>query len=441
MRLKLRQKPQLICQLYSDDTARLSNCHSPVYMFSKQPKSSAKDPSGSTGNSKKSVQRHLLLVTGIWPELGSGSGIVLLRHILRFLGDGWQVTVAAPSHLVSRFENEKVPWSILALPRRRAWWPPVRSSSFSLVYLRAALQARELQHLLASATPPTHVVTLLWDEWPLVARAFALRQGLPLTTIVHDLQEAWSTAPSETDNIKRRHRLMFSSSDRVLTVSNEILRVYDIGKSKGAVLYPIPGEKLYFDIESPVDGLKNHTIYFGGSLHPWQLENLAPIAAALSRRGGNLVLLTTEDNFVWRALSELYPQTKRLDPTEDNEAAVELVARNAGAFIVSYAIDQSKQPWAQTSFPSKLLDFARAGVPIAILAPPGTAIYEWCLRQDWPSISCDVTQTGIDRLLDLLFDEAKRSDLVSQIQRLALTEFSSKTIHRELEQAIVQGKN
>ena len=89
----------------------------------------------------------------------------------------------------------------------------------------------------------------------------------------------------------RRNRYVVSLSRRVFGVSEEILDVYWADRSKGTVLYPIPGDETYFR-SSRFERPKRLKVLFAGSLHPWQSTNFLALASRLSMRGGHLVLVT-----------------------------------------------------------------------------------------------------------------------------------------------------
>lgn len=379
--------------------------------------------------------RHLLLVSMIPPIQGSGSGIVLLRHIERFIKAGWRVTIAAPVHVVISTRRDTDPWTWVPIPLRLWWWPPVRSFNLASIRLRAALNAQALDNAL-SGDRPTHVLTLMWNSWPLTAVAYAVRRKIPLVTIIHDQEEAWAQSPAESRRLEERSRLVISGSDRVLAVSQNLLDAYGVSEEKGLVLLPIPGQNSYF-LEQPPPRQDVPVLYFGGSLHPWQVDNLMPLAEVLASRGGRLVLMTSSHNVVWKAVSARFPQTERVEPPNDNEEAIRQVARYATAFLVSYAMNRDAQPWGATSFPSKLLDFARAGVPIIVLAPKGTATHSWCKAQAWSTLAEDVRPETLGRVLDVIVDPASRRSATNQIEELARRDFSATLIHDELEHALI----
>jgi hypothetical protein len=378
----------------------------------------------------------ILLVSAIAPAYGSGSGIILLRHVLKFAEAGWQVTVCVPEHTVAGMAPLPATVRVIALPRRRWWWPPVRESVAVSEAMRVRLFAGYLLRMLDGA-PPTHVLTLLWDEAPRVAAKIASHLAVPLGCLIHDQQEMWASDAKHHHRALDRAQSVIAASRTVFAVSDAILTRYAVPAEKRCVLYPIPGHTRYFEADASRSGGAGLRVYYGGSLHAWQEPNFLALADALARRGGRLVLLTAADNHVWLRVSAAFPETERRDPPADNEAAVRMIASEADVCLVSYSMSFEQQSWAASSFPSKLLDFSRAGVPILVIAPPGSATHDWCRAHAWKTFVPDIRTETLQAMIDDLGHTDFRQAAAEQVQRFACSEFSADTIHRVLETALV----
>ncbi len=249
---------------------------------------------------------------------------------------------------------------IISMPQRRAWWPPVRDKIEISMVVRAKLQALEVERAL-NGSRPSHILTLVWNEAPRIAVEIASRMDLPLACIIHDQQECWAVDARTRGIVLRRIRRVVDASSAIFAVSDSILSAYRVAPGRGHVLLPIPGDERIERPSSSRNRGGQFRVFFGGSLHPWQAPNFVALASALSRRGGKLVLLAPSDNVVWRKLSESHPQTERRDPPTDNEEVIHMLADEADACLVSYSMSCADQSWAAGSFPSKLVDFSRAG--------------------------------------------------------------------------------
>jgi hypothetical protein len=257
----------------------------------------------------------------------------------------------------------------------------------------------------------------------------------PLFTIIHDQQEMWAASPKVRSHYLRRNKYVVSKSYRAFGVSKEILNAYGASCGKGMVLYPIPGDERYFcpgRFEQP-SRLK---VFFAGSLHPWQSTNFIALASRLSMRGGHLVLVTDASNEVYRRLSDQFPETERIDPPKENEEVVRALSRHASACLVSYSLSGREQQWSASSFPSKLVDFSRAGIPILILGPEESAVGTWCRRSGFEFFASDISPGCMDSLIDKLQDRDEWRAAAYRVRMLATYEFSARVIHRNFEEVL-----
>ena len=320
------------------------------------------------------------------------------------------------------------------IPPRVWWWPPVRDNLYPLRFARSALIAMKIRDSLGRDIP-THVLTVLWADYALSAAMLARKLKRPLVTIIHDQQEFWAPSPLVQKHHARRNRIVVSQSDLVFGVSKEIMDAYHVKHDKGSVLYPMPGDQRY-DYMSMFEPGKPLRVFFAGSLHPWQSANLLALASRLSIRGGRLVLVTDVSNVVYQRLSEHFPETERIEPPKDNEEVVRAIAENATACLVSYSLSPSAQPWGASSFPSKFIDFSRAGVPILIIAPENSAIGLWCKRTGYDLFAQDISDESLDFVIDRLQDANGWRASASRVRDLAVGEFSAQTIHRTFEEML-----
>lgn len=377
-------------------------------------------------------QPHILLISDIPPAYGSGSGIVLLRHLQRLVASGIKVSLCVPFR--ATLDESVLPSDlrVIRLPSRLWWYPPVREGLELSLILRSALYARLIRRILGRDTP-THVLTLLWEEAPRVAQYVSCKLKIPLITIVHDCQEHWPYKKNKSAIIRKRSQSVVASSDKLLCVSKEIIDFYK-SNHKGSILYPIPGELKYFQNQQRHRNNEIFRVFFGGSLHPWQLPNFLALAQALENHGGHLVILTEPDNEVWKRLSAEFPQSERKCPPLDNEDAVRLVANEADAFLVSYSMSATSQPWGRSSFPSKLLDFSRAGIPIIVLGPPGTAISNWCKDVEWLTFLDSIDKIKIESIVSDLQDKEFYRSAQNQVRQFCNENFLATKIQEELQE-------
>ncbi len=201
----------------------------------------------------------------------------------------------------------------------------------------------------------------------------------------------------------------------------------------GEVLHPIPGEgaaTLAAYRERPV-------VAFAGSLHAWNLPVLDAIATRLKARGGEILLITPKDNAVWTTLERTHDNVRRVDPFARNEEAIDHVGRLASAFLVSYSPDPSLQRWGMTSFPSKLVDFSRTGIPMLIVTPRQTALWRWAERNTWPLLVEGTDGEALERALGLLADAGEWTRLSRLVSGWFADSFEPSRIHDRFRAALL----
>ncbi|HEX2099269.1 MAG TPA: hypothetical protein VHF69_01325, partial [Candidatus Synoicihabitans sp.] len=93
-----------------------------------------------------------LTYIGQAPADGTGSPVIVLRHLQRLAAGGWQIRVVAERGQDTS-ACERAGWNVSDLPLRRRWWPPYRPNQPLLRRIRMWLLARECLRLDAHHPP------------------------------------------------------------------------------------------------------------------------------------------------------------------------------------------------------------------------------------------------------------------------------------------------
>jgi hypothetical protein len=96
-------------------------------------------------------------------------------------------------------------------------------------------------------------------------------------------------------------------------------------------------------------------------------------------------------------------------------------------------------PWSATSFPSKLIEYCHLGLPIAIIAPPDSAVARWAQRACFPDYFVPSDQAGVRDWVAALRDARRWQERAAVPLRLARTEFNPERIQAELVAALLAG--
>jgi hypothetical protein len=243
------------------------------------------------------------------------------------------------------------------------------------------------------------------DFYPIIASNYARRCRAKYTVLLHDRPEIWTSSDDEYCLKKAKFTKLCYDADMVLAVTQQLLDWYAVPTQVGKVLLPIPGKGLYHP-RWTAKRRSRFRIVHSGSLNAHQMHALSIFARQLDEAGGTLVLISPPWDTIADELASTHRNVERLPFFEQNEQAVQYVAANALAFLIAYSFDPGPRAMSGESFPSKLLEFIRAGVPSIILAPPTAAITGWAVAQNWPMLCNSLGSVELSTLIGRIQDKA-----------------------------------
>lgn len=376
-----------------------------------------------------------LLYIGQNPAAGTGSPVVVLRHLQRFAADGWRIVVLGDYGGDYR-ACTAAGWTVRPLCHRRWWWPPYRKQSASLRWLRLRLLAHE-----ATSDQPAPDVILSYlaahsDFTTQLATHVAQVTGAPLHVLVHDDATAFPAARGRETELRELHENILRTADTCWFVSPELADCYPSTAPRRRILYPIP-EGWDRPAQWRDDFARRPKIYYAGHVWPEQLPLLGRIGRAAHAAEASLVVMARE-SIALRALCDTEPIHWQ-KPFPTNREALAHLTTDASAVIVSYADNVAAMPWCATSFPSKLVEYCHLGLPVAIVAPSDSSVGRWAHRVRFPYFFEPHYQAGLQEWLAGL----KRRDIwqvrAALSLHLARTEFDPTRIQNELANAMVPG--
>ena len=376
-----------------------------------------------------------LLYIGQNPTVGTGSPIIVLRHLQRFAADGWKISVLG-EYGGNYSLSHAAGWNVVHLCHRKWWWPPYRQHSQGLRWLRLRLLAHEA----ASALPrPDVVLSYLAahsDFSTQLAAHVAQITGAPLHVLVHDDATAFPYARGREPALRRLHESILAAADTCWFVSPELADCFPSTAPRRRILYPIPE-----GWSSPAQWRdrfsRSPEIYYAGHVWNEQLPVLARIGRTARRSGAQLVVMARE-SIGLRALCDTEPIEWRA-PFPTNREALAHLALEAAGVVVSYADKVSAMPWCATSFPSKLVEYCHLGLPIAIVAPTDSAVARWAQRVRFPSCFSPSDADSLDRWCQGLRDRGAWLGLAARSLELARSEFNPENIQAQLAGAFLDG--
>lgn len=316
-----------------------------------------------------------LLYLGQAPAQGTGSPVTLLRHLRRFAAEGWEIELV-PNWGDDLAEARAQHWPTHLLPHRRAWWPPFRADNELSRRVSTALWAAEVDRLVRPR-PDAVLTYLAWhsDLFAEIAAAYGRRTRVPVSCLVHDDATDFVTNAHRRRQLRRRQARILRHNHRNWFVSAAQAREMTPPGAHGDVLAPIPEGFAGPAPQWRAEFSTRPRVYSAGFLWPEQGRFLQQIARTLAAAGARLVVLGRRTVEVETLIAA--DLADHVSPFATNHEALAYLAANAAGLLVSYAATVDELPWSRTSMPSKLVEFSHLGLPIALVAPPETAIAGW----------------------------------------------------------------
>lgn len=377
-----------------------------------------------------------LTYIGQTPAEGTGSPVIILRHLRRLAEHGWRITIIG-EHGQDAAACEREGWTVQHLPHRRGWWPPFRPNSKVLRTVRTWLLARECMQLAGRRKPDAIFGYLAAhaDFSPEIAAHYARASGAPFTLLVHDDAAAFEKTDEEQYRLRKRHAWIIRQTHRCWFVSPELASEYRVPEEKRRVLLPIP-EGWATPAEFNPERVSYPKVYYAGFVWPAQYPLLSSIARALHAVGCRLVLQTRETPELKKFLHREQADWVRPFPT--NKQALEHLVQNAAGLLVSYAETVQDMPWVATSYPSKFVEYSHLGLPCAIVAPTDSAIGRWAHRENYPLFYEPDRLELLQKWAVSLKQEPNWRGLSSAALSVARGPFSPENIHHELESGLLR---
>lgn len=379
------------------------------------------------------MRKHVLLISFLPPIIGTGSSVILKRHLHQLEREGWKISIVVPEQHLQPTYDFPISWQIIPLISHRWWWPPVRPQIPISLEFRFFIWRLECERAMSNQFPSA-ILTVLWDIYPLFATHLSSHWNIPLSVIIHDQEELWAKSEAKQRQIRQRSRRVLQQADRIWAVSKELKTTYNLNMdNRTSILLPIPETLNQQFIEWRNNFRQHPVVAHAGSLHPFQISNFCTLARLLEKVNGTLLIIARSDNPTLLEILKTCSNVEHQQPFESNKDAIAFLANRASCILVSYAFLLDKQPWAATSFPSKLVEFSHLGLPILILAPSSTAISRWSLEHNWLSYIDCLDKLQLIEILTKLTNKETWNEMAKQTRKVSLNEFSANLIQAQFE--------
>ncbi len=371
----------------------------------------------------------VILISSVRPEPTSAGQVILYRHLVNQPGIDLQIYGHEPKGISLSGVLRRMVGKLGQTPLRRF------AEDFWVFYGGRWISPT----LPASIAEPkrTVVVTMAHGEGFMAARCFARKHGLPLVSFFHDWwPDIAKVHPFAVKRLAREYQSLADDSSVALCASEGMRR--NLGSAGCVVLPPIPSAEERKIVKPFREGASARLrVFYSGNLGEYAPMLAQALIATESHR--SLQLEVRGANPVWPAeFTQRMSKAGRYLPFAPR-AELDHWLESADAFLVAMLFDPAMRRRMQTSFPSKLIEFAQFGKPLVIWGPEYCAAVQWAKDKD--SALC-VTNSDPQVLLaaleKLASDKELRERYAAKAVDAAAKEFDPDKIQHRFRQMLEQ---
>lgn len=263
-----------------------------------------------------------------------------------------------------------VPWDRLFFTRLRGLAQVAKIVTYKLSWHRFLGAARRLA--------PDAIVTLAQNNGWLLAARLARELDVPLHIIVHDGPEHFQlTRPLIGPFMKKEFIAACQQAHSRWSICAELdAHLTEMTGVPGQVMLPLLAADDVIWPPALETAARRDAIYFGGINSASVLTLLQSVGDAMSSSGGNL-----------RVFGGVSPSIQSLPEWEKRSFDFAGSFADRNSFLADCRLKAAflflPFPFGETdmdfSFPSKLVDYTLAGLPIVVQAPAASPIGKWCI--------------------------------------------------------------
>ena len=370
----------------------------------------------------------IILISSVPPNPTSSGEIVLYRHLSQ--APKYKITVISESRKSS--ENKVISRILNRLSNTRLHnW---------LNDMKVIACGKSWDDSLKSRYPchqNTIVLTVAHGDGCWAAHRYARKHKLPLVTIFHDW---WPDIPYVhtifRDTLRDRFKKLYQDSDLALCVSEE-MKIALGSHDNSQVLYPIPGENLnqfrykkFLDKQSaPI------RVMYCGNLYHYACEIAKLLKVTKDSSTVSLQVRGKNPNWQPSFRQEMSERGLWLDFAPREQLYEGL--RSADALLVVMSFDPKLRRRMETSFPSKLCEYAQLGKPIIVWGPDYCSAAQWARKGDWALCISKRNPNSVVATLEKLHKSSElRQYYAEKTREVAQNLFNPSSIQKQFLDAI-----
>jgi glycosyltransferase involved in cell wall biosynthesis len=383
---------------------------------------------------ESSFPRVLILGNQV-PHLGSPSAILFYR-----LFENWpasRLVAFGPDYhsdatrLPCRYEIWNDPWDRVERTRFRKWVRTLR-----VVANLSAFDRRQLIRKLGDFRPDVVVSLMEFQHFYAGAYRLARTLGRPFVLLVHDLPESFEIHFSAANVFRSlRDRVIYRGATVRLPISDAMERhLFRLYGARGMVLPPIPSsDSVAPNVRNPASARKEFVVGYAGSLDSRYKGVLKELSSALEGTVVRLNIYSRSPPEWPVGLNTCY--RGYFEP----EALWYKVQAECNALLFAFGSAGSKDDKiVRYSFPSKVPEYLRLGLPVVMAAPDCSAVWQWAIARAESFLLAPQDPAAIlEQLLRLHGNRDLCARLGCAARRLYEREFEPAKIREQFRQILV----
>jgi glycosyltransferase involved in cell wall biosynthesis len=364
-------------------------------------------------------QPKIIVISSVSPQPTGAGQMLLYRHLSQ--ANGWDVQIVPNPD-----DNQTYRWQTKLIKRLEHTRFHRWSHDLDIIdngdNWNAIMANYYQQPSNSTIENNTIVLTVAHGNGCWAAQRFAQKYQLPLVTIFHDwFPDLPSLHKPFHDLLEKRFQKLYQQSNLALCVSQGIKNALG-SHSNSQVLYPIPAllnKEITQQPQTKNDeqiSSRLKVVYFGN------LYEYGPILAQLLEVTKNHPQIQVQvrgarPNWPADFRSEMRDRQLWLDFAPREELNDWLAS--ADVFLVVMSFDPALQRRMETSFPSKLPEYAQFGKPIVIWGPEYCSAIHWGRKGDRAICITDENPTVLVAALEKLKDSSPNLKYYGQKAKVA----------------------
>lgn len=351
------------------------------------------------------------------------SEVIFYRHFIKLIEDGHSIHLLTDQNSYNnKKKNLDSRFFVHILPNRKWYYPPfkpygilqkIRFFFYYYFYTKTIIKKYNIDKLIG----------YIHGNFLTAFTAYIQNKcELPLISFFHDDTNELNFE-NNNSSINNNTTKILEASTKVLIASEAFKDNWPNYSNKFVLLFPIPEAVKITDIKT-ID-LNNKSIGYSGSVYNEIIPSLDKFSSFLRELNFGFTIIGNNKNVLY--LAKKYKEVSCLPLFDKAEEASNYLIDNCQACIIAYPEHINEMPWIKTCFPSKFIQYCILDIPTIIIAPTGSALGKWCIKNKWELYSNNYDLVKIKNMLSkILVDK----EVKNHIKLLKENDFNSEKIHK-----------